>query len=137
MLGSANKVIRIYGIVIGSLDRKFQLETEVTKVDRGTLLTLDNRGYAEMMEKYPYLDGVSMDNSDQKPELPIRIILGASEYAKIKTESILKIGHPGEPVAELTKFGWTIMSPGKEDVPNTDSSGRLRTALQIRCSVNA
>ena len=42
MLGSANKVIRIYGIAIGSLDRKFQLETEVTKVDRGTLLTLDN-----------------------------------------------------------------------------------------------
>ena len=83
MLGSANKVIRIYGIAIGSLDRKFQLETEVTKVDRGTLLTLDNRGYAEMMEKYPYLDGVSMDNSDQKPELPIHIILGASEYAKI------------------------------------------------------
>ena len=106
-------------------------------MDRYTLLTLDNPGYAEMMEKYPYLDGVHMNNSDQKPGLPIHSILGASEYAKIKTESMPKIGRPGEPVAELTKFVWTIMSSGKEDVPNTDSSGRLRTALQIRCSVIA
>lgn len=52
MLGSANKIIEVYGVAIGSLDRKFPLETEVTKVDRGTcwdVLTLDNPGYAEMM----------------------------------------------------------------------------------------
>ena len=55
-----------------------------------------------------------MDNSDQKPELPIHIVLGASKYAKIKTESIPKIGRSGKPVAELTKLGWTIMLPGKE-----------------------
>ena len=96
MLGSANKVIGVYGVTIGSLDEKFRLETEVTKVDRGTLLTLDNPGHAEMMEKYPYLDGVHMHDSDEKPELPVHIILGASEYAKIKTESIPKIGRPGD-----------------------------------------
>lgn len=82
-----------------------------------------------------------MDNSDQKPELPIHIIPGESKYAKIKTESIPKIGRSGKPVVELKKLGWTIMSPGKEvdlsNVPNTDSSSRLRTALQIRCSVIA
>lgn len=55
-----------------------------------------------------------MNDRDEKPELPVHIILGASEYAKIKTETRPKIGRPGEPVAELTKFGWTIMSPGKE-----------------------
>lgn len=55
-----------------------------------------------------------MDNSDQKPELPIHIILGESKYAKIKTESIPKIGRSGKPVVELKKLGWTIMSPGKE-----------------------
>jgi len=114
MLGSANKVIRVYCVTIDSLDGKFCLETEVTKVDRETLLTLDNSGYAEIMEKYPYLDGVHMDDSDEKPDLPVHIILGASTYAKIRTETIPKIGPPGEPVAELTKFGWTIMSPGKE-----------------------
>ena len=114
MLGSTNKVIGVHSVTIGSLDRKFRLETEVTRVDRSTLLSLDNPGYAGILEKYPYLDGVYMDDRDEKPELPVHIILGASEYAKIKTETIPKIGCPGEPVAELTKFGWTIMSPGKE-----------------------
>lgn len=114
MLGSTNKVIGVHSVTIGSLDGKFRLETEVTRVDRSTLLSLDNPGYAGILEKYPYLDGVYMDDRDEKPELPVHIILGASEYAKIKTETIPKIGRPGEPVAELTKFGWTIMSPGKE-----------------------
>ena len=53
-------------------------------------------------------------DNDEKPELPVHLILGASEYARIKTETKPKIGQPSEPVAELTKFGWTILSPGKE-----------------------
>lgn len=55
-----------------------------------------------------------MDDTDQKPELPIHLVLGAGEYAKIKTGSMLTVGQPGEPIAELTRFGWTVMSPGKE-----------------------
>ena len=35
----------------------------------------------------------------------------ASEYSKIKTKTARKIGFAGEPVAEKTKFGWTIISP--------------------------
>lgn len=44
------------------------------------------------------------------------VILGAGDYAKVKTESVPKIGEPGQRVAELTKFGWIIMSPGKESL---------------------
>lgn len=44
----------------------------------------------------------------------MHIILSVSEYVKISTETKPRIGHPGEPVAELTQFGWTVMSPGKE-----------------------
>lgn len=36
LLGSANKVIGVYNVTINSLNGKFQLETEVTEVDRGT-----------------------------------------------------------------------------------------------------
>lgn len=36
------------------------------------------------------------------------------------TESALEIGEPGEPVAELMKFGWIIMSPGKEPLDITN-----------------
>ena len=50
----------------------------------------------------------------------MHIILGAGDYAKVKTESVPKIGEPGQPVAELTKFGWIIMSPGKESLDLTN-----------------
>jgi len=114
MPGSVNKAIGVYGVIIDSLNGNYWLETEVTKVDRGSLLSLENPKYAEVIQKYPYLTGIQMTDQDDKPELPVHIIPGMSDHAKIRTETRPKIGSPGEPVAELTKFGWTIMSPGKE-----------------------
>ena len=114
MLGSTSKVIGVYGVTISSLNGKFRLKTEVTKVDRGTLLSLDNPKYGEVLQKYTHLERVHMDDDDTKAELPVHIILRVSDYAKIKTENKPKIGRHGEPVAELTQFGWTIMSPGKK-----------------------
>jgi hypothetical protein len=49
-----------------------------------------------------------MQDVDEKPELPVHLILGASEYAKIKTETRPRVGKPGDPVAEFTRFGWTL-----------------------------
>ena len=94
MLGSTSKVIGVYGVTISSLNGKFRLKTEVTKVDRGTLLSLDNPKYGEVLQKYTHLERVHMDD-DTKAELPVRIILGASDYAKIKTENKPKIRRPG------------------------------------------
>ena len=47
-------------------------------------------------------------------QLPIHVILGSGDYARIKTPKKPLIGRDGEPVAERTKFGWTILSPGVE-----------------------
>ena len=55
-----------------------------------------------------------MHDNDEKPILPVHLILGASEYARIKTETKSKIRQPSEPVAKLAKFGLTILSLGKE-----------------------
>ena len=49
-----------------------------------------------------------------KIELLINLILGASEYTRIKIQEMPRLGKPGEPAAELTRFGWVLMSPGKE-----------------------
>ena len=95
MLGSTSKVIGVYGVTISSLNGKFRLKTEVTKVDRGTLLSLDNPKYGEVLQKYTHLERVHMDDDDTKAELPVHIILGASDYAKIKTENKPKIRRPG------------------------------------------
>ena len=55
-----------------------------------------------------------MDDNDKKSELPIHVILGVSEYSRIKTEKKPKIGQPSEPIAEHTTLGWSMMSSGKE-----------------------
>ena len=51
-----------------------------------------------------------MDDLDTKNILPVHLILGASDYARIKT----RIGALNEPIAEKTKLGWTVISPGKK-----------------------
>ena len=57
---------------------------------------------------------MKMEDDDQKPKLPVLLILGAGDYMRAKTSEKPRVGKMGEPVAERTKFGWTILSPGKE-----------------------
>ena len=114
LLGTSSREVELAMIDISDVNRKSSMPVEVTKVDKGELLFLDNPRYQEMIAKYPHLSGVVMDDLDTKCRLPVHLILGAGEYAKLKTENAPKIGEPGQPIAELTKFGWTIISPGKE-----------------------
>jgi hypothetical protein len=55
-----------------------------------------------------------MEDNDSKPLLPAHLILGASVYAAIKIAEPPRVGLPRELVVEKTRFGWTMMSPGKE-----------------------
>ena len=58
-----------------------------------------------------------MDEFQTKAVLPIHVILGASDFTKIKTKEAPRIGKIGDPIAELTKLGGgggIIISPGKE-----------------------
>ena len=66
-----------------------------------------------MIETYDYLKGIKMNERDTKPELPIHVILGASDYVKTKMRKYPRVGKINEPVAEQTKMGW-VMSPGRE-----------------------
>ena len=38
----------------------------------------------------------------------------AGNYTKIKTKERARVGKLGEPIAELTKLGWVVISPGEE-----------------------
>jgi hypothetical protein len=66
-----------------------------------------------------------MIDDDQKDQLPIHVVLGACDYARIKTKCAQRVGSPGDPVAEKTSFGWTMMSPGVE----SDSNKMLLTQI--------
>lgn len=92
-------------IDITDVNRKFSMTVEVTRVDKGELLFLDNPKYQEMIARYPQLSGVAMNDLDTKRRLPVHLILGAGEYSKLKTENALKIGEPRQPIAGGTKFG--------------------------------
>ena len=60
-----------------------------------------------------------MDDKGSKNMLPVHVILGASDYALIKTPTPTRVGEMGQPIAEYTKFGWTIMSPGQGSLQAT------------------
>ena len=67
-----------------------------------------------MLDDYPHLKGIKMDEFQTKAVLPIHVILEASDLTKIKTKEAPRIGKIGDPIAESTKLGWIIISPGEE-----------------------
>ena len=114
MIFSATRKLEIYDVEILELSEKFKINLPVYKVKKNTLLSLPNPKYKAILDQYKYLTGINMKNNDTKPKLPIHMILGASDYARIKVSEVPKVGSPGEPVAELTRFEWFIMTPGNE-----------------------
>ena len=114
MMGVVTKPVEIFKVQISSLKGDFLLETDVTLVNKKQLLSLENPHYQQVLERYDHLKGVKMDDMDTKEFLPVHLILGVCDYTKIKTETAPLIGAANDPIAEKTKFGWTIISPGKE-----------------------
>ena len=116
MLGSSTTDVEIYSANLGAIDGTFDMNIELTKVHKPQLLTLENPNYTALLSKYSHLEGVKIEDNDTRARFPIHVVLGASEYAKIKTSTPQRVGKPGQPVAEKTLLGWTVMSPGREDV---------------------
>ena len=114
IMGLVIKRVETYDVKIGDTLEKCVLPVCVTKIEQHELLTLENPNYPEMLGRYPHLKGVRMEETDTKELLPIHVILEANEYTKIKMAGHQRPGAVGEPIAEQTRFGWTIMSSGAE-----------------------
>ena len=112
----SSRVTRIesYDVVIGSVDDSYEMEVRVTKVNKGELLRIDNPRYEQLIRKHQHLKQVEIADHDSKQHLPIHMILGSGEYARIKTGTVPLVGEDGDPVAELTKLEWFVMSPGAD-----------------------
>ena len=91
------------------------MDMELSKVDKPVLLSVPNPRYKKLIQQYTHLKDVIMDDDYEKEELPIHLVIGGGDFTKIKMPVAPRIGNAGEPIAELTKFGWFIMSPGKEE----------------------
>ena len=114
MLHTTNTKIETFDVELSNVNNSFSYNTEVSKVDKSVLISLPNPRYQRIIEHYPHLKGVCMDDLDTKPYLPVHVIIGLSGYTKIKTKQPIRIGKSEEPVAEYTKFGWIIMAEGSE-----------------------
>ena len=114
MLHTTTKKIDVYNVEITNINKNFNMSSEVNCVHRPVLLTLPNPLYREVIANNPHLEGVKIDDVDQKPMLPVHMILGASDYSRVKTTTPAKVGDDRKPVTEKTRLERTIMSQGKE-----------------------
>ena len=122
MLHTTNTLIDIYDVEITNTKGDFTINTEV---DTAELIPMPNPHFEYIIQTYSHLQGVKMKDSDNKEYSPVHIILGASEYANIKTKKDIKVGEKdikvvqkGEPVAEYTAFEWVIIRGGKKRTSN-------------------
>ena len=82
MIHTVNKMSKVYDLEFSNLKGDFHINTEVAEVDCANLLSLGNPKYVRVLEQYSHLQGVTMDEPEKKlDQLPIHLILGATEYA--------------------------------------------------------
>ena len=74
MLGSVTKEMELSTLRVEAVNGEFAMDVSVTKVDKGELLFVDNPNYAKLINSYQHLEGVQMEDKDQKPKLPVHLI---------------------------------------------------------------
>ena len=103
----------LYSMQINSTDGKYTLDIKANKLDRPILTTLPNPNIKQLKQRYPHLAGLTFDIEDDNKGHPIHIILGAGDISCIKCTGLIS-GQSGEPIAENTIFGWTLMGHGNK-----------------------
>ena len=104
MMTSTSQKMEMYNVLISSIKGNFSLPTTVSKVDKSVLLTVPNPRYAEIISQTPASQRRDDGRCGYKTRAAIHVVLGASEYATLKTCSVPRVGNPAEPVAELTSL---------------------------------
>lgn len=142
MLGSMTTKVEMYDVNMTSVSGDFSMGVTVSKVDKPELMTLENPKYEELMKRYTHVHGVYMDDKDTKPQLPIHLVLGAYEYARIKTSTSAKIALSGQPVEKPIRENNTwldnnvtrSLERNQYYPPHPGNQRGFRTALSFRHS---
>ena len=79
MISDATKRVQLYKVNVSSVTSDSTFKTEVTKVDRKELLAVENPRYQEMINKYPDLKGVHIDDRDAKERRPDPFTLSSEQ----------------------------------------------------------
>ncbi len=90
----------IYEAKVESVDNDYSMDVKLIKVEKGELLTVDNPNYQKLQREFDHLKQAKFIDNDQKSQLPVHVVLGSGEYARIKTRTNPLVGTEGQPIAE-------------------------------------
>ena len=79
MITLTTRKLDVHDVDISDLTEKCVLILKVYKVVRNTFLLLPNPKYKQIIEQHQHLWGTNMNDRNIKPDLPIHMVLGASE----------------------------------------------------------
>ena len=84
------KNIPVCSVETKDVNNEFRFKTEINKLEKSVLLALPNTDYNEIQNNtYQHLWNITLNDYDTKSELPIHMVLGISDYAKIKTPEMV------------------------------------------------
>lgn len=100
-------------IQLHSTGEKYSINIKVNKLVRPVVTILTNLRTTNLKRKYLHLSGLQFYNNVRKDQHPIHIILMAGDIEKLESSEFIS-EKAGEPVAEKTFFGWTLIGDGSE-----------------------
>ena len=86
MFHTTTKKVEVFEIQIQDFASNFNFPTEVSNVKKDVLINIPNPQYEVMINQFQHLKDIRINDTDTKSSLPIHVILGASEYSKIKAQ---------------------------------------------------
>ena len=95
MIRTTTRNIKIYQVEVSDVEGDYSIDLEVSKVDRLVFISLTNPNNQSLCMECNHLKDITVNNKDTKSLLPVHIVLGASEYARIKTKTPPRMGKPG------------------------------------------
>ena len=84
--------LQMYDVEVSSLTEDYCTQIEFAKVDKGSLLTVDNPNYRKIVKKYNHHKGVEMLDTETKEKPPVHIVLGKNVFAPIRKPTKPLIG---------------------------------------------
>ena len=118
--GNMEVTCPIYQLVVESLGKsKEKFITDFAQLDMFMLSSIPNSHPESQKHNYDHLRNLWFSDVSKEENLPIHAIIGVKDFARIRTGKIVR-GKPGEPIAEETTLGWTLMgSLGEQQADRT------------------
>ena len=112
MYGTVNRRVEIYKVKITSdVVEDFEMELACINGEKEILTFLPNPRIKSLKKKYDRFRCLSFSDEDAMDDmLPVHLILGTSDFQRIRTTEPLVLGpNPDrDPGAEFTMLGWTL-----------------------------